>query len=221
VFRFISCEPLLEDISDIDLTGVDWVIVGGESGNGSGVRGFDVAWSRGLHSACTQSGAKFFVKQMGTKPVEDGSPFAILGSTPDGKDDRHGRSLNNFPVDLQVQEVPGSESPSSAPVAASEDMLTDLFRRAADSVITPSRHDDYRQRGLKAAETRRKNAATKTATTVHQDRVSGKEFARVLRWLHGYTENDAGVLTHLAQSAYASLTGMLTVLSQVSEERAS
>ena len=38
--------------------------------------------------------------------------------------------------------------------------------------------------------------------------------------LNEYAESDAGVLTHLAQSAYASLTGMLSVLSQISEERA-
>jgi protein gp37 len=219
VVRFISCEPLLEDISDINLTGIDWVIVGGESGNGSDVRGFDVAWSRGLHSACTQSGAKFFVKQMGTMPVEDGSPFPILKPTPDGKDDRHGRCLVNFPADLQVQEVPpGSELPSSALVGPFDDALNNLFRRAAESVITRTRHDDYHQRGHKAAETRRRNTAAKIAATTHKDGLTAEEFGRVLYWLHDYAESDAGVLTHLAQSAYASLTGMLAILNDITKE---
>jgi len=41
--RFLSCEPLLEDISDVNLNGIDWLIAGGESGTGS--RSFDLAWA--------------------------------------------------------------------------------------------------------------------------------------------------------------------------------
>ena len=187
--RFVSCEPLLEDISDIDLPASIRAIVGGESGPGA--REFGLGWARSLRDACREAGVTPFVKQLGSRPVEDGSPFLIVNNAPDGKRDRDGRQMRNFPRDLQVQEVPGSEPPSSTPVAESEEVLTDLFRRAAASVITPSRHDDYRQRGLKAAETRRKNAAAKTAATAPQDGVSGEEFGRVLRWLYGYIENDA------------------------------
>jgi len=102
--RFLSCEPLLEDISDIDLTGINWVITGGESGNGS--RAFDLAWARRLKTLCARAGATFFFKQLGSKPIEDGTPFNILHAQVNGKRDAHGKSSNNFPMDLLVQAWP-------------------------------------------------------------------------------------------------------------------
>ena len=44
--RFVSCEPLLEGLPDIDLTDIDWAIVGGESG--SEARPFDIEWARAI-----------------------------------------------------------------------------------------------------------------------------------------------------------------------------
>lgn len=44
--RFLSIEPLLEDLGEIDLTGIDWVIVGGESGPGA--RPMRVEWVRSI-----------------------------------------------------------------------------------------------------------------------------------------------------------------------------
>jgi len=110
--RFLSCEPLLEDISNINLTGIDWVITGGESGNG--VREFDLCWARSLQLAAKHYGAAFFMKQLGSEPVENGSPFPILYPQESGKQDRHGRSIVNFPVDLQVQEIPATKTARKA-----------------------------------------------------------------------------------------------------------
>ena len=62
--RFISCEPLLGDIGDIDLTGIDWVIAGGESG--SRARLTPVHYFRTLHTACILQHTPFFFKQWGT-----------------------------------------------------------------------------------------------------------------------------------------------------------
>ena len=62
--RFISCEPLLGDMSDIDLSGIDWVITGGESGPCA--RRTPIEWFRGLRDACRCWNTPFFFKQWGT-----------------------------------------------------------------------------------------------------------------------------------------------------------
>lgn len=61
--RFLSVEPLLEDIGDIDLTDIHWVIVGGESGKGA--RPMDPAWVRNVKNQCDDAGTAFFFKQWG------------------------------------------------------------------------------------------------------------------------------------------------------------
>jgi protein gp37 len=61
--RFLSVEPLLEDLGELDLTGIDWVIVGGESGHKA--RPMDAAWARNVHRQCAEQGVLFFFKQWG------------------------------------------------------------------------------------------------------------------------------------------------------------
>jgi len=61
--RFLSIEPLLEDLGVIDLTGIGWVIVGGESG--AGARPMKKAWVVSLRDQCRQAGVPFFFKQWG------------------------------------------------------------------------------------------------------------------------------------------------------------
>ena len=61
--RFLSIEPLLEDLGEIDLTGIGWVIVGGESGLGA--RKMDPAWARSIRDQCIAAGVPFFFKQWG------------------------------------------------------------------------------------------------------------------------------------------------------------
>ncbi|OJW17736.1 MAG: hypothetical protein BGO49_26405 [Planctomycetales bacterium 71-10] len=61
--RFLSVEPLLEDLGPIDLDGVRWMIVGGESGHGA--RPMDPDWVRALRDRCAETGVRFFFKQWG------------------------------------------------------------------------------------------------------------------------------------------------------------
>lgn len=61
--RFLSIEPLLEDVGRIDLTGIRWVIVGGESG--AGARPMNVAWVTTIQEQCRAAKVPFFFKQWG------------------------------------------------------------------------------------------------------------------------------------------------------------
>ena len=61
--RFLSVEPLLEDLGEFDLAGISWVIVGGESGHGA--RPIQPSWVRGIRSQCNRSSVPFFFKQWG------------------------------------------------------------------------------------------------------------------------------------------------------------
>ena len=61
--RFLSIEPLLEDLGRVTLRGIDWVIVGGESG--AGARPLDQAWVRSLRDQCANANVAFFFKQWG------------------------------------------------------------------------------------------------------------------------------------------------------------
>jgi protein gp37 len=61
--RFLSIEPLLEDIGHINLDGIGWVIVGGESGPGA--RPIEVDWVRSIREQCRRAGVRFFFKQWG------------------------------------------------------------------------------------------------------------------------------------------------------------
>lgn len=61
--RFLSLEPLLEDLGTVDLTGIHWVIVGGESGPGA--RPMEEAWVRSLRDQCAAAAVPFFFKQWG------------------------------------------------------------------------------------------------------------------------------------------------------------
>ena len=60
---FLSVEPLLEDLGKMDLRGIHWVIVGGESGPGA--RPIEASWVRRVHTECQRHGIPFFFKQWG------------------------------------------------------------------------------------------------------------------------------------------------------------
>lgn len=61
--KFLSLEPLLGPLPDLDLTGIDWVIVGGESGPGA--RPMDERWVIDIRDQCQAKGVPFFFKQWG------------------------------------------------------------------------------------------------------------------------------------------------------------
>lgn len=62
--RFLSCEPLLEALK-LDLNGIHWVIVGGESGNKA--RPMEEKWARDIRDQCVEANVPFFFKQWGGK----------------------------------------------------------------------------------------------------------------------------------------------------------
>lgn len=68
--RFLSIEPLLGQIGPVDLTGIAWVIVGGESGPSA--RAMDIKWVREMRDQCAAQGVKFFFKQWGGKTPKAG-----------------------------------------------------------------------------------------------------------------------------------------------------
>ena len=61
--KFLSLEPLLGPIPKMNLKGIDWVIVGGESGPGA--RPMDQAWVLNIHSQCKKAEVPYFIKQWG------------------------------------------------------------------------------------------------------------------------------------------------------------
>jgi protein gp37 len=74
--RFLSCEPLLGSLY-LDLTNIDWVIVGGESGQKH--RPINLDWVRDIRNQCRRAKVAFFFKQVGGKTSKSG------GNSLDGK----------------------------------------------------------------------------------------------------------------------------------------
>lgn len=103
--RFLSLEPLL---GPIDLAphlargGIDWVIVGGESGPGA--RPMQREWAERLRDQCAAAGVPFFFKQIGSRGgAEHGWPLTYRGK---------GQNPADWPEDLRVQQRP---PPPAAP----------------------------------------------------------------------------------------------------------
>ena len=68
--HFLSVEPLLGPAGALDLAGIEWVIVGGESGPRA--RPMDVTWARGVREQCRAQGVAFFFKQWGGRTPKAG-----------------------------------------------------------------------------------------------------------------------------------------------------
>lgn len=80
--KFLSLEPLLGALPSLDLRGIDWVIVGGESGPGA--RLVDPAWVRDIRDQCVEAGVPFHFKQWGG-PVKSTTGRILDGQTWDGQ----------------------------------------------------------------------------------------------------------------------------------------
>lgn len=102
--RFVSIEPLLEDIGDLDLRGIHWVIVGGESGPQA--RPFQVEWARSIIAQCKAAGVACFIKQVGSRP--EGWWTNSLGPGFNRHAIRHhkGGNIVEWSPDLRVREYP-------------------------------------------------------------------------------------------------------------------
>jgi len=68
--RFLSIEPLIEHLGDLDLSGIHWVIVGGESGNQA--RPMDPVWVDSIQKQCKEQNVPFFFKQWGGRRNKGG-----------------------------------------------------------------------------------------------------------------------------------------------------
>lgn len=124
--RFLSAEPLLEPL-EIDLTGIDWVIVGGESGPNA--RPMHIEWARSIVEQCEAAGVPCFVKQLGADVRGNWDEFRFLPNCPMGKEllgvgdfadgagfadvikltHSKGGNLDEWPEDLRVREFPQVE----------------------------------------------------------------------------------------------------------------
>jgi protein gp37 len=100
--RFVSAEPLL---GPLELGGrlrrLQWLIVGGESGGGA--RPFHVGWARSLVAECRAAEVAAFVKQLGADPRDGGRVRLPLY-----EDAKKGGSLEDFPPDLRLREMPAA-----------------------------------------------------------------------------------------------------------------
>lgn len=103
----LSLEPIRSRIppEQLDLSGIDWVIVGGESGNGSHVPPFHVEWALELIEHCRKQGVAVFIKQLGSKPHFKGEPITLK--------DEHGGDWEEWRthpalqgLDLNIREFP-------------------------------------------------------------------------------------------------------------------
>jgi protein gp37 len=74
--RFVSAEPLLAALPNLNLQGIDWLIAGGESQPGA--RPAATAWFEDLRDQCAAAGVAFFLKQLGGHPSKRGGEQATL-----------------------------------------------------------------------------------------------------------------------------------------------
>lgn len=98
--RFVSAEPLLGPLPSLDLTGIDWLIIGGESGKGA--RPLELSWVRDLIGRARDAGTAVFVKQLGTVWARD----TWVGGVPAARSDAKGGRLELWPRDVQIREYP-------------------------------------------------------------------------------------------------------------------
>ncbi len=99
--RGLSVEPLWEalPLESLDLSGIDWVIIGGESASKRAhCKPFDVRWLEELRDLCRSQGVAFFAKQLGTNPVRDGVPLVLKSS--------HGGDWEEWDPGWRVREFP-------------------------------------------------------------------------------------------------------------------
>ena len=98
--RFLSVEPLLEDLGKFDLTDIHWVIVGGESGPQA--RPMNQEWVLSIKEQCEKSGSAFFFKQWGTwgidrvKRNKKANGRLLLGQTWNGYPEQEATHINQM-----------------------------------------------------------------------------------------------------------------------------
>lgn len=103
--RFISAEPLLGPLDNLNLRNIDWLILGGESGPGA--RPLQPWWIADLIHAARQSGTAPFLKQLGSVWARD---TTVAGKTVAGWGDTKGGNPAHWPAQFRIREYPGVAS---------------------------------------------------------------------------------------------------------------
>ena len=89
--HFLSCEPLIDEVSlTTQIDSIDWVIVGGESGNVDKIRPMKDEWAESLIKECKTANVLVFIKQLGTRRRLTGK----------------GQHMNEWPKELRIREFP-------------------------------------------------------------------------------------------------------------------
>jgi protein gp37 len=132
--RFLSIEPLLEDPGELNLTGIHWVIVGGESGPGA--RPMAPAWVESVFAQCRRQNVPFFFKQWGG--IQKSRAGRLL----------HERTYDELPLTHARGELPGR---------VSRMILVDQFDQLARSFMA----EDYRASQQKTRPRAKKDTSSK------------------------------------------------------------
>ena len=93
--RWLSCEPLIGPLGKLDLSGIHWVVAGGESGPLSKIRHTELNWILDIKSQCAKVGIPFFVKQLGA-----------LWASENNANHSKGGDIVEWPTELQIREFP-------------------------------------------------------------------------------------------------------------------
>lgn len=93
--KFLSCEPLLEDLGELDLSGIDWIIVGGESGPKA--RQMEESWVLNIQRQAKEQETAFFFKQWGTWGAD-----GIKRSKRINGKSLKGKVIQEFPVNISM-----------------------------------------------------------------------------------------------------------------------
>ena len=96
--RFISFEPLIGPVGDVDLAGIDWVIVGGESGPDGVRREMEHEWGRDILRQSREQDVKFFFKQSSARQPERGTALSIKNESFGVYEQREIREMPDVPL---------------------------------------------------------------------------------------------------------------------------
>jgi len=170
--RFVSVEPLLEKV-DLrgHLHGLDWIVLGGESGGKRtgdwdpmcDPRPFHLEWARDMRDQCKEAGVAYFLKQVGAMPHENGERLHLR--------DGHGLDWSEWPEDLRVRE--GPEAPKDRPIPPD--------RVTQEKKTVPARGSRSPKRGTAVARPRRQNQKGSTVGSRRRPRKAARTRGKVAK----------------------------------------
>jgi protein gp37 len=96
--QFVSFEPLIGPVGEVDLTEIDWAIVGGESAPDSARREMNHSWARDILRQCRRDDVKFFFKQSSARQPEQGTALTVKDTTRDIYVQKEIREVPEYPL---------------------------------------------------------------------------------------------------------------------------